>query len=165
MSEKERLQLENECLMKYSKAQMIQKYIDELEESSKLSELWCKSQEENRKLQQENQELKLELSGYRQAILEDKDMLGLKEESEELKKKLEEINKMIKKCGFVNIEQVMLNYCGLLTQQKEFISYLEEEIKIYSKTTYAEEILKELEEILKEYKKIIGVSDENKTTI
>ena len=32
-------------------------------------------------LQQENQELKLELSGYRQAILEDKDMLGLKEES------------------------------------------------------------------------------------
>lgn len=49
MSEEERLQLENECLMKYSKAQMIQKYIDELEESSKLSELWCKSQEENRK--------------------------------------------------------------------------------------------------------------------
>ena len=30
MSEKEKLQLENECLMKYSKAQMIQKYIDEL---------------------------------------------------------------------------------------------------------------------------------------
>lgn len=49
MSEEERLQLENECLMKYSKAQMIQKYIDELEESSKLSELWCKSQEENKK--------------------------------------------------------------------------------------------------------------------
>ena len=50
MSEKERLQLENECLMKYSKAQMIQKYIDELEESSKLSELWCKSQQENKRL-------------------------------------------------------------------------------------------------------------------
>lgn len=49
MSEEERLQLENECLMKYSKAQMIQKYIDELEESSKLSELWCKSQEQNKK--------------------------------------------------------------------------------------------------------------------
>lgn len=44
----------------------------------------------------------------------------------------------------------------LLEQQREFITYLEEEIKIYSKTTYAEEILKELEEILKEYKKIIG---------
>ena len=35
----------------------------------------------------ENQELKLELSGYRQAILEDKDMLGLKEENKELKQK------------------------------------------------------------------------------
>ena len=49
MNKEDRLQLENECLMKYSKAQMIQKYIDELEESSKLSELWCKSQKENQK--------------------------------------------------------------------------------------------------------------------
>lgn len=46
----------------------------------------------------------------------------------ELKKQLEEINKMIEKCGFVNIEQVMLNYCVLLTQQKEFKNYLENEI-------------------------------------
>ena len=52
MSEKERLQLENELLMTCSKAQAINKYIDELEESSKLSELWCKSQEENRKLKE-----------------------------------------------------------------------------------------------------------------
>lgn len=44
-------------------------------------------------------------------------------------------------------------------QQKEFIKYLEEEIKIYSKTTYMEETLKELEEILQKYKEIIGVSD------
>ena len=36
-------------------------------------------------LVQENKELKLELSGYRQAILEDKDMLGLKEQFEELR--------------------------------------------------------------------------------
>ena len=57
MSEKERLQLENECLMKYSKAQMIQKYIDELEESSKLSELWCKSQQENQELKKQLDEL------------------------------------------------------------------------------------------------------------
>ena len=47
MSEKQRLQLENELLMTCSKAQAINKYIDELEESSKLSELWCKSQQEN----------------------------------------------------------------------------------------------------------------------
>ena len=38
-------------------------------------------------LLKENKELKLELSGYRQAILEDKDMLGLKEEAKELKEK------------------------------------------------------------------------------
>lgn len=49
MSE-ERLRLENELLMTCSKAQAINKYIDELEESSKLSELWCKSQQENKEL-------------------------------------------------------------------------------------------------------------------
>lgn len=50
MSDKERLQLEQECLLKYSKAKMIEKYIDEFEENQKLSELWCKSQEENKQL-------------------------------------------------------------------------------------------------------------------
>ena len=50
MNEKERLQLEEELLMTCSKAQAINKYIDELEESSKLSELWCKSQQENARL-------------------------------------------------------------------------------------------------------------------
>ena len=45
MNEEEKLQIEQECLLKYSKAQMIQKYIDELEESIVLSNLWCKSQE------------------------------------------------------------------------------------------------------------------------
>lgn len=39
-------------------------------------------------LQQENQELKLELSGYRQAILNNKEMLGLKEQNEKLKSQL-----------------------------------------------------------------------------
>ena len=34
----------------YYKARGINKYIDELEESSKLSELWCKSQQENKQL-------------------------------------------------------------------------------------------------------------------
>ena len=58
------------------------------------------------------------------------DYNDLLKENKELKKQLEEINKMIEKCGFVNIEQVMLNYCGLLTQQKEFINYLEDKIDI-----------------------------------
>jgi hypothetical protein len=52
MSEEERLRLENELLMTCSKAQAINKYIDELEESSKLSELWCKSQQENQQLKE-----------------------------------------------------------------------------------------------------------------
>ena len=50
VNDKERLQLEEELLMTCSKAQAINKYIDELEESSKLSELWCKSQQENTRL-------------------------------------------------------------------------------------------------------------------
>ena len=50
MSEEDKLELENECLLKYSKAQMIQKFIDELEENGVLSDLWCKSQEENQRL-------------------------------------------------------------------------------------------------------------------
>ena len=39
MSEEEKLQLENECLLKYSKAQMIQKYIDELEGNKRLNNI------------------------------------------------------------------------------------------------------------------------------
>ena len=87
----------------------------------------------------------------------------------ELKKQLEEINKMIEKCGFVNIEQVMLNYCGLLTQQKEFIEYLENEkdrlarecSQIYEdslgKTRYVnEDIFDEVNDVLQKYKEIIG---------
>ena len=45
--------------------------------------------EEFTSLLKENQELKLELSGYRQAILDNKEMLGLKEQNDKLKKKYE----------------------------------------------------------------------------
>ena len=58
MSEKERLQIENELLMTCSKEQAINKYIDELEENSKLSELWCKSQQENSQLKDNWNKLK-----------------------------------------------------------------------------------------------------------
>ena len=37
----------------------------------------------------ENQELKLELSGYRQAILDDKEMLGLKEKNQKYKEAID----------------------------------------------------------------------------
>lgn len=52
MSEEERLQLENELLMTCSKAQAINKYIYEFEECSRLSELWCKSQQEKQQLKE-----------------------------------------------------------------------------------------------------------------
>ena len=115
------------------------------------------------------------------------DYNDLLKDNKELKKQLEEINKIIEQCGFVNIEQVMLNYCGLLTQQKEFINYLEDKIDICdcfldtvksdlentpyrvmsSIKKYITTLIKENEigykvykEILQKYKSIIGVSDD-----
>ena len=120
------------------------------------------------------------------------DYNDLLKENQELEKRLEEINKVIEKCGFVNIEQVMLNYCGLLTQQKEFINYLEDKIDICdcfldtvksdlentpyrvmsSIKKYITTLIKEneigykvYEEILQKYKSIIGVLDEESNNI
>ena len=93
----------------------------------------------------------------------------LEQDNAELKKQLEEINKMIEKCGFVNIEQVALNYCGLLVQQKEFIKYLEDKTSKwhnnYDSYNYEYEIeeptAEELvNEILQKYKEIIGAEDD-----
>lgn len=84
----------------------------------------------------------------------------LLKENQELKKQLEETNEMIKKCGFVNIEQVMLSYCGLIAQQKEFINYLEDEIhscKAVSDLLFnSSKEMKVYKEILQKYREIIG---------
>ena len=92
----------------------------------------------------ENQELKLELSGYRQAILEDKEMLGLKEENDKLKKQLEDKENIA-----CNWKDGCLENAGkiekLENQQKEFIEYMNktiEECNNYSK--YIENKLQEL---------------------
>ena len=91
------------------------------------------------------------LISYNQALLK---------ENQELKKQLEEINKMIEKCGFVNIEQVMLSYCGLIAQQKEFIKYLEDEIQSCEAVSdllfNSNKEMKVYEKILQKYKEIIG---------
>ena len=92
-----------------------------------------------------------------------------KKENQELKKQLEETNEMIKKCGFVNIEQLMLSYCGLIAQQKEFIKYLELEKDCFvrgcsnvyedslGKTRLVnEDIFDEIDNILQKYREIIG---------
>ena len=106
----------------------------------------------------ENQELKLELSGYRQAILEDKDMLGLKEESEELKNQLEEKENIA-----CNWKDSCLENAGkieeLENQQKEFTNYLEDKINYYKRHTQCFS-MNLIEEILQKYKSIIGVLDE-----
>lgn len=95
-------------------------------------------------LLKENQELKSQLKGTTHCFDE--------EEHEKLKKQLEELKE--EKQEWINLLAMFKN------QQKEFIKYLENEIKIYS-NTYMGEMLKELKEILQKYKSIIGVSDEN----
>ena len=62
-------------------------------------------------LYQENQELKLELSGYRQAILNNKEMLGLKEENQKYKEVIDNIGLIIK---------------GLVTKIKDKIELIEQ---------------------------------------
>ena len=119
-----------------NEVERMQKYIDEL--------------------QQENQELKLELSGYRQAILEDKDMLGLKEESEELKKQLTTYKILHRDCKVDNLKNIS-KIEEMETQQKEFIKYLEDYLNLFDNTCIDEQgDYDMLEGILKEYKKIIG---------
>ena len=123
---------------------------------------------ENCDLKEENQELKLELSGYRQAILNNKEMLGLKEQNEKLKKQLENCYCNRTDCsGRIKDSKV---YDSLVqkveTQQKEFIKYLEDEIKTLEKDIletiddmdiYMKQVKSLIiEEILQKYKSIIG---------
>lgn len=76
----------------------------------------------------ENQELKLELSGYRQAILEDKDMLGLKEENTELKKQLTTYQILHRDCEIDNLKNIN-KIEEMENQQKEFIEYMNKTIE------------------------------------
>ena len=127
--------------------------------------MWC-----TEKVKDENQELKLELSGYRQAILNNKEMLGLKEQNEKLKKQLENCYCNRTDCsGRIKDSKV---YDSLVqkveTQQKEFINYLEKEIKrINPNDLYIGELNLRLDdikftqyliykEVLQKYKEIIG---------
>ena len=102
----------------------------------------------------ENQELKLELSGYRQAILEDNDMLGLKEESEELKKQLTTYQIFHRDCKVDNLKNIS-KIEEMETQQKEFIKYLEYQVKLQEELNDIH-LATGFEEILQKYKSIIG---------
>ena len=139
-------------------------------------------QQKFNELLKENQELKLELSGYRQAILNNKEMLGLKEQNEELKKQLEEYikqNMKLKDELFDKRKEYQDTYKDVRieikeykTQQKEFIKWLEDEkdrlarecSSIYEDSLghtrlVNEDIFDEINDILQKYKSIIGVSE------
>ena len=119
-------------------------------------------------IEEENQELELELSGYRKAILNNKEMLGLKEQNQELKKQLEEYikqNMKLKDELFDKRKEYQETYKDVRieikeykTQQKEFIKWLEDYINLFDKKDiYEEGSCDMLEEILQKYRSIIGV--------
>lgn len=112
------------------------------------------------KVKEENQELKLELSGYRQAILNNKEMLGLKEQNQELKKQVEERTKMYQNA--YDYSQKMEGKAIILeAQQKEFIKYLEDERKRFLSNFNTDGIpiieVELLDVVLENYKKIMGL--------
>ena len=125
----------------------------------------------NTELLKENQELKLELSGYRQAILGDKDMLGLKEENQELKKQLEEYKEQVNKGLYNTCLPYTTGYNKAIkdkeTQQKEFIEYMTKTIEELECDDVGDEEMKgyliqridTFKEILSKFKKIIGGKD------
>ena len=118
-------------------------------------------------IEEETQELELELSGYRKAILNNKEMLGLKEQNQELKKQLEEYikqNMKLKNELFDKRKEYQDTYKDVRieikeykTQQKEFIKWLEDYINLFdNKDIYEEGSCDMLEEILQKYRSIIG---------
>lgn len=134
-------------------------------------------------LEQDNEELKKDINYYKNMASR------LKKENQELKKKVEvgeeqyndlveELNEANEKIILLQASEPMLNYKKALeeTQQKEFIKYLEDEIKLYKNdiqnfskdyNVYFSLIndlrvsKAKIEDILKKYKSITGVSNEN----
>lgn len=124
------------------------------------------------KLLKENQELKKQLE-------EIEFIVGLRQKRNLISKFDKEYDEEDKKknpnrdyAGIMpDAEEVYRRYYTMKTQQKEFINYLEEEIKTLEKDILetidnVDKYMKEvksliIEEILQKYKSIIGVSDEN----
>ena len=108
------------------------------------------------------------LMSYNQALL--KANKELKEQIEELKSTNKVLSEELTKDKILK-QDYLTTCCGipigyipkLLNQQKEFIKYLEKEIKKYDslvKQEFTFERYRCLKEILSKYKSIIGVSDE-----
>lgn len=145
-------------------------------EDMTLMMMWC-----TEKVKDENEKLKEEITN----LSKDVDMWNAKyndmfDENRMLKKQLEECqlqnfdlredimiqkqaipNKLIKDKTFYDLYD-MPTYEDLLTQQKEFIKWLEDYINLFDKKDiYEEGSCDTIEEILNKYKEITGVSDEN----
>ena len=98
-------------------------------------------------LLKENEELKLQLKGTTHCFDE--------EEHEKLKKELEELKE--EKQEWINLLAMFKN------QQKEFIKWLEDYLKLFDNMCIDEQGYYDmLEEILNKYKEIIGENDEKK---
>lgn len=88
------------------------------------------------KLQEENKELKSQLRGTTHCF-DEEEHKRLEEENKELKKQLDEYKKDIKdldnqnKNAFKNMQLNQLKVCNMAKQQKEFINWLECEVKDY----------------------------------
>lgn len=63
-------------------------------------------EEELKKIREENEMLTLELSGYRLAILNDKEMLGLKEQNEKLKERISKAQDFIRNESYLNDSEI-----------------------------------------------------------
>lgn len=127
---------------------------------------FTKTHNESVEIQKENQELKSQLAGTTHCFDE--------EEHRELKKQLEDANETI---ILLKASEPMLNLKRALekTQQKEFIKYLEDKIKIERKNLeelcklykipkennsaykFAYSYINKMEGILQKYKEIMGV--------
>lgn len=127
-----------------NKEEILNKYIDLIDKGycCACNELNCidnfphaKIAHAIRELQQENQELKLELSGYRQAILNDKEMLGLKQENQKYKEVIYKLKNKTKE----NIENAKCEITTLTIGDKAYYQYIEKILDNYV------DILKEVE--------------------
>ncbi len=96
------------------------------------------------------------------------EMENWREEAKELKKQLEENQNPLKGIFAQVNDDTLLRDCGnmnaeikeLKNQQKEFIKYLEDYLKLFdNKDIYEEGSYDTIEEILQKYKSIIGVSE------
>lgn len=121
---------------------------------------FSKTHNESIKIQKENQELK---EKYLNAVADYETTMS---EKNELKKQLEERNIEYFKGAYDTHNKYY-------DQQQDLINWLEDKIHTIE-TTYSQingnyglmnEKLEALKEVLREYKKIIGVENENKTTI